>query len=172
MHSEDGKAFSDRLAVAEGVAQIFHVIERGDKIHLTCVDPNQWMLFYSQGRAKDGKISFSLDEIIDNRLDETARELGDYLSSKLETLKKHGVVREVRGRGVICGVELTKNPDTLEPFSELSKALKTTALENGRILRVDPNWFTVCPALIAEKEGIDELCDLIEKSLLEGLNRV
>lgn len=113
-----------------------------------------------------------LDEIIDKRLDETARELGDYLTSKLETLKKHGVVREVRGRGVIRGVELTKNPDTLEPFPELGKALKTTAIENGLILRVDPNWFAVCPALIAEKADIDELCDLIEKSLLDALNRV
>lgn len=59
VHSEDGKSFSDPVVVAEGVAQIFHVIERGGKIHLTCVDPNQWTLFYSQGSAKDGKISFS-----------------------------------------------------------------------------------------------------------------
>jgi adenosylmethionine-8-amino-7-oxononanoate aminotransferase len=50
--------------------------------------------------------------------------------------------------------------------------LKRTALKNGLVIRVDPTWFAVAPALIAEKSDIDELCDLIEKSLIDALEQV
>jgi hypothetical protein len=39
-------------------------------------------------------------------------------------------------------------------------------------MRVDPNWFAVAPALIAEKSDIDELVELIELSLLDALEIV
>lgn len=113
-----------------------------------------------------------LDEIEEKGLDHRAAELGEYLAARLEGLKKYGVVREVRGRGLLRGVELVKDPQTLEPFPELGKALKRTALDNGLILRVDPNWFAVAPALIAEESDLDELCDLIEKSLVQALAQV
>ena len=58
-------------------------------------------------------------------------------------------MREIRGKGVLRGVELTP---------ELGTALKRTALENGIILRIDPSWFAVAPPLIAEESDIDEMC--------------
>ena len=110
-----------------------------------------------------------IDEIVENRLDEKARWLGDYLTARLEGLKKFGVVREVRGRGILRGVELVKDTATLEPYPELGLAMKKTARANGIILRIDPSWFAVAPALIAEKGDIDEMCDLIERSLADAL---
>ena len=113
-----------------------------------------------------------IDEIVEKRLDHKARELGDYLTAKLEGLKQYGVVREVRGRGVLRGVELVKDTRTMQPYPELGSALKRTALKNGLIIRVDPTWFAVAPALIAERSDIDEMCDLIEKSLIDALEQV
>ena len=110
-----------------------------------------------------------LEEIEENHWDENARVLGDYLATKLEGLKKHGVIREVRGKGLLRGVELCKDTASLAPFPELGLALKKTTLNNGLIMRVDPNWFAVAPALIATKAQIDEMCDLIERSLLDAL---
>ncbi len=37
-------------------------------------------------------------------------------------------------------------------------------------MRIDPDWFAVCPALIAETADIDEMVDLIEKSLKDALD--
>jgi adenosylmethionine-8-amino-7-oxononanoate aminotransferase len=110
-----------------------------------------------------------VDEMLENRMDEKAVRLGDYLVSRLECLKKYGVVREVRGKGVLRGVELVKDTRTMQPFPELGKAMKKTALANGIIMRVDPSWFAVCPALIADEPAIDEMCALIEKSLTDAL---
>ena len=60
----------------------------------------------------------------------------------------------------------------MEPFPELGNALKKTSLENGLIMRIDPSWFAVAPALVATDEQIDELCDLVEQSLKDALETV
>lgn len=113
-----------------------------------------------------------IDEIVENQLHLKARRLGAYLRSKLETLKDLGVVREVRGKGVLLGVELVEDATTMKPFPpgrKLGDHLKKTAIENGLIMRIDPDWFAVSPPLIAEESDIDEMCDLIEKSLKDAL---
>jgi len=113
-----------------------------------------------------------IDEIVESGLMARALELGNYLAQKLEELKKYGVVREVRGRGLLRGVELVKDVKSMEPYPELGRALKKTALENGLIMRIDPNWFAVAPALVASREDIDELADLVDRSLRAALEKV
>jgi len=113
-----------------------------------------------------------LDEITEQGLAQKAEALGAYLTEKLEGLKKFGVVREVRGKGMLRGVELMQDNGTPQPFPALGHALKQTALKNGLIMRIDPSWFAVAPALIADKAAIDELYDLIERSLAEALEQV
>lgn len=116
-----------------------------------------------------------VDEIVEQELDKKARRLGDYLVGRLEGLKRYGVVREVRGKGVLRGVELVKDAATMDPFPpgrKLGNALKKTAIQNGLIMRIDPDWFAVAPPLIAEEPDIDEMCDLIEKSLRDALDVV
>jgi adenosylmethionine-8-amino-7-oxononanoate aminotransferase len=113
-----------------------------------------------------------IDEIVERRLDRRAAELGERLAARLEGLKKYGVVREVRGKGILRGVELVKDTRTMEPFPELGRALKRIALENGLILRIDPSWFAVSPALVATEEEIDFMCDLVERCLVQALEEM
>ena len=113
-----------------------------------------------------------IDEIQQERLDQKAQKLGDYLAEKLQKLTQYGVVREIRGKGLLLGVELVKDTETMAPYPELGQALKRTTLQNGLILRVDPSWFAVAPALIATESDIDQLADLIEKSLVDALKQV
>ena len=111
-------------------------------------------------------------EIEEKNLCAKAERLGEHLRAKLNCLKKYGVVREVRGKGILLGVEFVKDTKSNEPFPELGKHFKMSALENGVVLRADPSWFAVAPPLIAEESDIDELCGLIDKSLQTALNRV
>jgi adenosylmethionine-8-amino-7-oxononanoate aminotransferase len=110
-----------------------------------------------------------LDEIIENRLTDKAQSLGEYLAEKLQKLKSLGVIREIRGKGILRGVELVRDTQTMEPFPELGEALKASALKNGLIMRIDPTWFAVAPPLIAEKSDIDDMCERIEKSMIDAL---
>jgi adenosylmethionine-8-amino-7-oxononanoate aminotransferase len=113
-----------------------------------------------------------IEEFEEKGLCAKAERLGEYLRKRLGRLAKFGVVREIRGKGVLLGVELVKDTKSMEPFPELGKELKRTALEQGLILRVDPSWFAVAPPLIAEERDLDEMCDRIELSLATALERV
>ncbi len=113
-----------------------------------------------------------IDEIVEKELAQKAVRLGEYLVKKLENLKQYGVIREIRGKGILRGVEFVKDTKTMKPFPELGKALKQTAIKNGLIMRIDPNWFAVCPPLIAEESDIDEMYELIDKSLSDALEIV
>jgi adenosylmethionine-8-amino-7-oxononanoate aminotransferase len=113
-----------------------------------------------------------LDEIDEKNLNQKARELGDYLNRRLSALQKYGVVREVRGKGIWRGVELVKDTTSNTPFPQLGRALKQAALKNGLIMRIDPDWFSVAPPLIATASDIDEMCDLVDRSLAEALRLV
>ena len=117
----------------------------------------------------------TIDEIVEKELALKARRLGQRLEARLEALKRHGVIREVRGKGTLRGVELVRDATTMAPFPEgrkLGLAMKRTALNNGLIMRIDADWFAVSPPLIAEETDIDELCDRIERSLLDALEVV
>lgn len=113
-----------------------------------------------------------IDEILEKQLEKKAVQLGAYLRNKLEGLKDLGIIREVRGKGVLLGVELARDNVRNEPFPELGKALKRTALANGLIMRIDPTWFAVAPPLIANESDMDELVELIRKSLRDALELI
>jgi adenosylmethionine-8-amino-7-oxononanoate aminotransferase len=117
----------------------------------------------------------TIDELVEGDYAARARRLGDRLRLRLEGLKSTGVVREVRGLGVLLAVELVQNATTNEPFPadrKLGEALRMAALDNGLILRIDPDWFAVCPPLIAEDSDIDDLADRIERSLAQAMATV
>ena len=73
---------------------------------------------------------------------------------------------------MLRGVELVRDTRTMDPFPELGRALKKTALKNGLIMRIDPSWFALAPALICTEADIEELCALVDKSLREALEEV
>ncbi|MFP4444276.1 MAG: aspartate aminotransferase family protein [Spirochaetia bacterium] len=108
-----------------------------------------------------------ISAINEENLLERCRVLGSRLSRGLKKLEEYGVVREVRGKGLLQGVELCRDG---KPFPALGKALKKTALKNGLIMRIDPNWFALAPALTARDQDVDELLDLVEKSLSDAIN--
>ena len=98
-----------------------------------------------------------IDTIVEDDLCARARTNGAYLRSRLEALRPTGVVREVRGRGVLLGVELT------DP--RVGIALGRRAISDGLILRIDAGWFAIAPALTAARDELDMICDQIEASL-------
>jgi len=116
----------------------------------------------------------AINEIQEKKLDSNAEIIGNKIKEKLEQFKKYGVVREVRGRGVLVGAELVRDTKTNEPFPELGKAFKETTIKNGVILRIEnkPTWFSVSPPLIATNDDIEELMSLVEKSLRDALDLV
>lgn len=97
-----------------------------------------------------------LGELVENDLSARARELGRRLRTRLEGLGKFDV-REVRGRGLLWGVDLG---DT-----ELGLQFGRECLERGLIVRADPDWFALAPPLISTEAHIDEIGDIVEDAM-------
>jgi len=91
----------------------------------------------------------TIDFIIDNKLMENAVSIGDYFMKKLEELgKKHSIIKKVKGKGLMVGVELNKD----KAKEIVDKCLKKGLLINN----ATDNILRFLPPLIIGKKEVDE----------------
>jgi adenosylmethionine-8-amino-7-oxononanoate aminotransferase len=110
-----------------------------------------------------------LREILERDLCANARTQGARLRAGFERLaRKHGVIGDIRGKGLLQGIEFVKNVKTKERFpprQEIGVRIGRRALEIGLLCRFDPHWLAFGPALIVTAEQIDEMIDLLDRSM-------
>ena len=102
---------------------------------------------------------------------EHANKAGDYFQTSISKLNEEEFVGEVRGIGLIAGVELYKDPKNKTPFEEVGKAgklLSDVCQSNGLIVRPILDTIALCPPLIISEKEIDELTEKLRKSLQEA----
>jgi len=104
----------------------------------------------------------SIDVIIEERLPERARELGEYFLNELKKIESP-FIKEVRGKGLLIGVEVKEEYGTARPFCEKLATLGILAKEtHEQVIRF-------APPLVITKEEIDWALERIEKVLKEGV---
>ena len=96
--------------------------------------------------------------------------MGERLKAGLEGLRRHGIIEDIRGRGLFIGVELVADPETRRRFDPpIGVAIGKRALKNGLLMRFDPHWLAFGPALNVSSEQIDEIVRLLDKTVTEVL---
>ena len=103
-------------------------------------------------------------------LSHVRRQMGPF-QKKLGALIEEELVGEVRGVGLVAGIELVKNKKTREAFAPIGKAgriVAARAQENGLICRAIGDTIAICPPLIINDGEVDELVSRLRKSLREG----
>ena len=109
-----------------------------------------------------GAACAAIETILRENLPERAGELGDYFLGKLEDVRKKYSehITEVRGKGLIIGVEFSDGTFARDCFS--------VSVQNGLlvILTVE-RVFRILPPLNTNKEEIDFAVDVITKSIEE-----
>ncbi len=89
-----------------------------------------------------------------------------------ELQEEHPIIGEVRGKGLLIGIELVKNRKTKEPASkETSDICLNKALKKG-LLVVPSGWYgnviRFAPPFIVTREQIDEAVDILDKCFYEA----
>ena len=112
------------------------------------------------GAAVAGKVM----EIIkrDNLLN-IAETLGNFIKERLNRIiEKHGIIKEVRGRGLLIALEFVKN----EKYSYAGE-INNRLLEKNIILVRRPGLevFRIDPALTIDRQDIDFFLDSLEKTI-------
>jgi 4-aminobutyrate aminotransferase len=108
-------------------------------------------------------------ELLETDLISNASIQGDYLIKKLKDLQlSHECLGDVRGKGLMVGVELVKDRETREPAIEWRKQLIQTAFHKGLLLLgCGENSVRFSPALTVTREEIDVCLSLFEEAVRE-----
>lgn len=139
------------------------IFERGYVVgHSHCNDP----LGCAAGIA-------SIDIILEENLPKKAAELGGYFQGILRGLaERHELIGDVRGKGLIQGIELVKDRETKEPAKAtgmaihkrlLQKGLLCSARRGGSVLRFVPPFTTSFAQL-------DQAGELLDRAIREVLD--
>jgi adenosylmethionine-8-amino-7-oxononanoate aminotransferase len=113
-----------------------------------------------------------LDEILERDLCGNARTQGQRLRQGFEQLAaKYGVIGDIRGKGLLQGVEFVRDRKTKERFPDsFGVKVGRRALANGLLCRFDPHWIAFGPPLVTTSEQIDEMVAVLDRSMSEVLN--
>lgn len=97
--------------------------------------------------------------------------ISEYFQERAQRLLELDYVGEVRGVGLICGIEMVSDKNTkslFEPIGSAGKIIAKICQNNGLIVRAIGDVIALCPPLIISLEEIDELFDILEKSIKES----
>jgi 4-aminobutyrate aminotransferase-like enzyme/Ser/Thr protein kinase RdoA (MazF antagonist) len=113
-----------------------------------------------------------LDVLRDEGLQENAKRVGAHLKARLQALQdKHPIIGTVHGIGLYLGVEMVRDPSTLEPATEETSAICDRMLELGVIIQPTgdhQNILKTKPPLCIDIESADFYVDTLDRVLTEG----
>jgi 4-aminobutyrate aminotransferase len=108
--------------------------------------------------------------IEDEGLVEQAARVGAHALARLNDMKqRHRVIGDVRGRGLLIGIELVEERDSKKPAADLAEAVLYSALDNGVCFKITMgNVLTLTPPLITTEAQMDTALDVIDQALAEN----
>lgn len=104
-----------------------------------------------------------------------ARDLSKHAFDRLDDLaSKHTTIGDVRGLGLMIGIELVSDPESREPSSEAFKAVQAYCFERELIViecGPDGNVIRFIPPLVTTVDELDWALDLVDGALTEWESR-
>lgn len=107
--------------------------------------------------------------LLEEELMENAREVGDYLQVQLRGLaKKHPIIGDVRGLGLMVGMELVKDRGSKVPATKEKEAVIQASFRRGLLLLgCGASTIRFCPPLVISKADVDTAVEILDEVLGE-----
>lgn len=115
-----------------------------------------------------------LETLEQDKLLQRSREMGDYLAARLAELQgRHAEIGEVRGMGLLRGIELVKDRETREPHHALGALTTTRCLELGLSMNIRRrpergSVWRIAPPLTVSTADIDLAMTIFDQALRES----
>ena len=106
-------------------------------------------------------------ELLEGGLIKNAAKMGNSIMKQLEKMmQNHRSIGDIRGKGLMIGIELVKDKKKKTPAPEMAEELMQECFRNGlMILTCGPNSVRFIPPLIVDEETASEALAIFEKSL-------
>jgi len=110
-------------------------------------------------------------ELLENGLVENAKVVGAYLQDGLNQLKdKYDVIGDVRGLGMMLGVEFVTDMETLKPNPELRDKIEMECFNRGLIiLGCGMSTIRWSPPLILTNENVDVALEIFDTAIATSI---
>jgi adenosylmethionine-8-amino-7-oxononanoate aminotransferase len=119
-----------------------------------------------------------IDYLIKHDLVSRTAKMGEYFLRALQSLTRHEIVGDVRGKGLFAGVEFVKDKKTKEPFDlklKLNDLIASRAFEKGLITYpggggadgIKGDHLLLAPPFIIMEEQIDKMVSILDETIVE-----
>ena len=113
----------------------------------------------------------NLEILGEERLVERVAELGPILVAKLERLNRHSIVGDIRGLGLLAGVELVSDRETkaaFDPGAGIARRVSMKALEEGVIVRaLGGDVIAMSPPFVISEAELERVVQVVDLAIAE-----
>jgi 4-aminobutyrate aminotransferase len=108
-------------------------------------------------------------DLVEGGLMANAVRMGERLLGRAaQLMEKHACIGDVRGRGLMVGIEFVKDRHTREPASELVHDLVQRAFRQGLLLLgAGRSTLRLAPPLVVDESDVNTAMDMIDACLAE-----
>jgi len=111
----------------------------------------------------------NIEYMLKEKLPQQAADKGKYLMKRLNELKEdYNIIGEVRGKGLIIGVELVKDQKAKTPAAQETVKIRDQCREKGVLIGhggVKGNVIRIQPPLVIDKQQMDKVIQTLDESL-------
>lgn len=133
----------------------------------SCMAPGELSSTWGGNPLASAAVLAVLDAMKDEDLPGRALELGEYLKPQFQNLQnKYKFLGDVRGRGLVIGLEIVEPSDGYTPSGNITKLIIQACAENGLLLGKVGQFghiIRIAPPLVIKKEEIDIAFEIFEK---------
>ena len=112
-------------------------------------------------------------DLVEKKLAANAAKTGAYLISRLKGLaERHRKIGDVRGLGLMCGVELVVDRKSKRPARKLRDAVVNACFARGLlVLGCGESTVRFCPGLVVKRGEVDAAVDIFDRVLTRATKR-
>jgi 4-aminobutyrate aminotransferase len=165
--SEHFNVVPDIVAIAKGIAAGLPLGVTSAREDLMDWPPGSHASTFGGNPVSTAAASAVLNVIKDEKLLENAEKQGDYLKKRLvEMMENHKMMGDVRGKGLMVGVELVKNKENKLPAKKETEDVMMRCFKKGAaIVNCGVSTIRWMPPLVITKELLDSALEIFEECL-------
>ncbi len=162
----------DIMTMAKGIADGFPVsaFTTTDEI-AEAFTPGDHLSTFGGNPVSCAAAMANIDVLIQEKLPENAAARGEQIMSALRAFQEScPLVGEVRGKGLMIGVELVTDQKAKTPAADQAKQVRKLARENGVLVGVGGTFGNVVriqPPLVLTEDQAQQCCEVVTKAIAE-----
>ncbi|MCE4617177.1 MAG: acetyl ornithine aminotransferase family protein [Desulfurococcales archaeon] len=163
----------DIVASAKGIASGLPLGVIGGKAHIMKMPPGSHASTFGGNPVSLAAAEAVIEIIKEEKLLENAEKVGNYALERLKDLSDEiPQIGDVRGKGLMIGVEIVKDPDSKVPArEEVGNIIRKSFKRGVLVIGAGVSTIRLSPPLVITMEEMEKALDILEGIIREELKR-